>query len=201
MIFRTSVSDEKHAAMRQSQRPESTHADDITLLEDQEQHLEAQPSLTGKYVNQTARSWVEARVDWKLQWFGGLVIYVIVVLAAYFSSYRAQYNTIILTTSSKDLEFPGGIQNNSAIPLPHVLLLAETTTFTFPQQAFIAPSAGITQNPNTAAAGYVSWCNLTSYPQPLYVGPYPSSFLKFEGCSLNCTSYERTRAAFITLCN
>lgn len=193
MIFRTSVSDEKHGVnlLRHSQlsASDTSHNDDITLLEDQEQHLEAQPSLTGKYVNKTARSWVEARVDWRVQYFGALMVYIVVVLIAYFTSYRDKYNSIIVTTSNAALEFPGGVQGPSAITLPQILLLAETSPF--PQQTFQTARIGITRNLNTATAGNVTWCNFTSGgPQALSVGPYSSYLVGFKNCTLSCASHS-----------
>jgi hypothetical protein len=180
MIFRTSASEEKHNSV-QSQ---STHNDDITFLEDQERHLQALPSLTGKYVNKTARSWVEARVDWRLQWFAATVIYILVVLAAYFASYRHQYNSIIITTLKQNPAIPGGGGPDSAIRLPQVLLLAQPSSML---QANFTPSRlGVTQSLYSAQIGNVSWCDMPSIePQEVPAG-LCAYLLPLKSCILNC---------------
>ena len=179
MIFRTSASEEKHNSVQSH----STHNDDITLLEDQERHLEAVPSLTGKYVNKTARTWVEARVDWRLQWFGAIVIYLVVVLAAYFASYRHQYNSIILTTLNQNAAIPSGAQG-STIRLPQILLLTQPGPS--PQANFTPSGLGVTQSLYSAQNGDISWCDMLPIePQQVPAGPC-AYLVPLQTCILNC---------------
>lgn len=173
MIFRTSVSEDKHFALQSS----STHNDDSTLLEDQQRNLESQPSLTGKYVNKTARSWVEARVDWRLQWFGATLIYLVVVVVAYFASYRHQYNSIIITTLKQNPAIMQGPR------LPQILLVAEYSPF--PPANFTISHLGVASDLYSAQNGNLSLCNVSANQGPS--DALPAILVPLNSCTLNCT--------------
>ena len=182
MIFRTSLSEEKHFAL-QSQST-STHNDDITLLENQQRHIEAQPSLTGKYVNKTARSWVEARLDWRLQWFGATLIYILVVLVAYFTSYRNQYNSVIITTLKQNPALLTGVQT-PVTHLPQILLLAECSSPSA-EVNFTLLRFGITHSPYSQNDDIVPCDASSDQPQQIHVGPFTAYLIPLKGCALNC---------------
>lgn len=191
MIFRSSLSEEKHAASvsRSSRSDSNSHNDDITLLEDQESHLAARPSLSGKYVNTTARRWVEARLDWRLQWGGALLIYIVVILLAYFLSYRDQYNSIVLTTLSQSLVVPGGVSSGPEANFPQILLLAAAGIPT-KQSNFSVTHLGVTSNLFSALNGNVSWCTSAgdTPPPTQSIGPYNATMLPLDTCTLPCES-------------
>lgn len=185
MIFpRTSVSEEKHNIFRQSVQSgsENSHTDDVTLLEDQEQHLEAQPYLSGKYVNKAARSWVEARVDWRLQWFGALVVYILVLLAACFSSYRHQYSSVLVTTSTEGMPSTGG---DGSVELPQIVLIAQATTAGC--QRVTPLFIGVTSTPNSTSTSNAKSCTWTSEILSSVPSSSNDSYLfGLESCFTNC---------------
>lgn len=188
MIFRNSLSEEKQGVLSRlsvvttsssstSTGSSPSHNDDVTLLDDLESST---PSFTGKYVNKSARKWVEAGLDWRIQWGCATGIYVLVVLLAYFFSYRDQYNSVIITTLREDLSL---LDSGATGKLyPQVVLLADAN-FPSPRSQFSPARLGVTLNMSSAQEGDVSWCYPTTALPPLVqIGPYISSILALSSC-------------------
>ncbi len=172
---------------------QSTSAEDPIVSEDgitlfgNERHpgkLFQSDSITRVEANRISRSWTGARANPWLKWGIAVLTYILVILAAFFLSFREKYQTIVASTSWVRLDaLDGEIQRpiTSRVTFPMLLLLIDTMEGAG-WDAY--PSVFVTRgNIRADTLGHRQICDLSGSIRRKNVGNYDAYLLDLPSAS------------------